>query len=613
MIRMMNNNNNKKYISRQQSKLGRRRSNIPSLVCAFMASSTTGGTIYAFGIFANDLKHDLGISQIQLGIISSAFFIAGLFSWIPGIVVDKMKMKFSMSLGGISGAFFTTLYWILCRSSSGGGGHQHSSQQFFSFFHQYPVPILSILAIAICMSCGLIVGSVFKLTMLCGGPQGKGPAVGIAKGFVGLGSGIYATIFQAFRKSSESSLDFLPVIAFFFLLCATIPALLFLPNKNQSHPHLLNIETTTLHFRVMYITLFVLCCFIIASAIYDILCNTNDVIDVPTKDREYGKVMLILMIWLIPIVSLLYLPREKLEIHDDDGLPASEATHLFSQTAAATDDKSETAALSSGTPSDEDVDDDEEECRNSNKDDSQNAIMQSWRMLHEEEQNHGVLPKYQSLDPRKALLLASIAKISPSSQSLNVQENEEKEQMIHNTNIVVDFRADLSLPEMLQTSSSWIMLWITMILVGSGTTKTNNMGQMVESLGFDDTIVTPATLAIFSVAQATSRIVTGIVSEIALQHNFSNHGLMKVVSWFSGGDSPHESHQNQGGKGRGIPRPFFLAIASFVALIAHLLLALSTSLLSFVIGCAISAIAFGMAWPLMVSEEILSVTFRMSL
>ena len=168
----------KKYMSRQESQLGRRRSNIPSLVAAFSASSTTGGTIYAFGIFANDLKHALKLSQLQLGAVSAAFFIAGLLSWIPGIVVDKMKMRFSMTIGGISGAFFTITYWMLCR---------YPRLITSTLMTTYPIPTLSVLALLICMSCGLIVGSVFKLTMLCGGRKGKGPAVGIAKGFVGLG------------------------------------------------------------------------------------------------------------------------------------------------------------------------------------------------------------------------------------------------------------------------------------------------------------------------------------------------------------------------------------------------------------------------------------------
>ncbi|CAB9527502.1 Nodulin-like [Seminavis robusta] len=418
----------RKYVSRQESTLGRRRSNIPSLVCAFAASATTGGTIYCFGVLANDLKKALQITQMQLGAVSAAFFIAGLISWIPGMVVDRMKMRFSMSCGGLSGATFTTIYWILCRNPG-----------LSPFFRDHPVAVLSCLAIAICLSCGLIVGT-SSSSHLCGGRDGKGPAVGIAKGFVGLGSGVYATLFQAIRDDNESTLDFLLVIAFFFILNATLPALFLLPPKEESHPRLMRMETTPLHFRTMYASLAVLCLFILGSAICDIWSVSDD----QPKGRNFGNVLMILILWLGPIVSLF-------------------------------------------------------------------------------------------------------------------------------------------LPEMLQTSPAWIMLCITLVLVGSGTAKTNNMGQMVEALGFTES-VTPATLAIFSVAQAAARISTGILSEAALK--WSN---VSVPSFIRAEDS-----------NGGIPRPFFLVIACSISLLAHLLLAASTDLVSFVFGCAISAIAFGMAWPLMV-------------
>ncbi|CAB9523616.1 Nodulin-like [Seminavis robusta] len=490
----------RKYVSRQESTLGRRRSNIPSLVCAFAASATTGGTIYCFGVLANDLKKALQITQMQLGAVSAAFFIAGLISWIPGMVVDRMKMRFSMSCGGLSGATFTTIYWILCRNPG-----------LSPFFRDHPVAVLSCLAIAICLSCGLIVGSVFKLTLLCGGRDGKGPAVGIAKGFVGLGSGVYATLFQAIRDDNESTLDFLLVIAFFFILNATLPALFLLPPKEESHPRLMRMETTPLHFRTMYASLAVLCLFILGSAICDIWSVSDD----QPKGRNFGNVLMILILWLGPIVSLLYLPRKREEEEEDELI--TESTSLLTS-----GNKGEADEEDQGSPGD-----------------------RSWIPDSPEEE---VLPP-----PPKV------------------------------PNVVVDFRADLSLPEMLQTSPAWIMLCITLVLVGSGTAKTNNMGQMVEALGFTES-VTPATLAIFSVAQAAARISTGILSEAALK--WSN---VSVPSFIRAEDS-----------NGGIPRPFFLVIACSISLLAHLLLAASTDLVSFVFGCAISAIAFGMAWPLMV-------------
>ena len=135
---------------------------------------------------------------------------------------------------------------------------------------------------------------------------------------------------------------------------------------------------------------------------------------------------------------------------------------------------------------------------------------------------------------------------------------------------------DRNLLQMLQTPSAWLLLWTSTILVGSGTYKTNNMGEMVESLGFPEA-VTPAALALFSVAQASARVVTGVVSEAALK-------------WKTQSCCIHN----------GVPRPFFLVIASGIALLSHLMLAVSTGQTAFVIACTISGLAFGMTWPLMV-------------
>jgi hypothetical protein len=457
-------------------------SNVPSLVCAFSASVTTGGSIYAFGIYGDALKKSLNISQMELDTISATFFVAGLFTWIPGIVVDRKGMRFSMCLGGCAGALSTMIYWAV-------------SRQFFPVFH--PVSLLSLLAVAICLSCGLIIGSIFKLTLVFGGAETRGSAVGVAKCFVGLGAGVYATIFQGLRTTSESALDFLPVIAFFFILCTALPAWFLLPTKEQAVPDLIMIQTTPLHFRTLYISLFVLGTVILVTSIIDIM-NENDPSTSSSHGRDYGRVALILIIWLGPIISLLYLPGKQ----EKKGPLADSLTYEAQKPLGGQHDKNE-------------------------------------------EEQMVLLDSYQS-------------------SSSQIDE------------VVVEPPTELSLPEMLQTPSAWFMLWTTMILVGSGTYKTNNMGEMVESLGFPDAL-TPATLAIFSVAQAAARIITGVASEAALK--------IKVNSFCINS---------------GVPRPFFLVIASFISVFAHLILMVSTSQTYFVLGCTVSAIAHGMTWPLIV-------------
>jgi len=405
------------------------------------------------------------------------------------MVVDKMGMRFSMILGGSSGALSTLCYWAVAR-------------QFLPISHA--VAILSILAIIICLSCGLIIGSIFKLTLYCGGPEFKGSAVGVAKGFVGLGSGVYATIFQAIRKADESALDFVPVLAFFFVVCAVIPAYVLLPSQLKVND--IEFHTTKLHFRTLYVSLFILASVIVASSIQDIMGadDGNPSTGMHSKQyRDYKKVFMLLLIWLGPIWSLLWLPK-KVVVDEEEQV-------------AIVKDEEHAGKASSNTRKDEKL-----------------ALLTT---------------SYQKTVPEPA----------PSADAEDIP------------------CTDLNLQEALQTPSAWLMLWTTIILVGSGTYKTNNMGEMVESLGFPDAL-NPATLAIFSVAQAAARIVTGIVSEAALKsHVVGVPGLEN-----------------------GIARPFFLVIGSAIAFFSHLMLAYATSQVSFVVSCTLSGLAFGMAWPLMV-------------
>jgi hypothetical protein len=126
---------------------------------------------------------------------------------------------------------------------------------------------------------------------------------------------------------------------------------------------------------------------------------------------------------------------------------------------------------------------------------------------------------------------------------------------------------DRNLFEMLQTATAWLFAWTSVILVGGGTIMTNNMGQMVEALHFSPA-TTPASLALFSVAQAGARVITGAASEWALSCN--------------------------------IARPTFLILASLAGFASHSFLAMAKTEGPFVVGVALSGAAFGMVWPLMV-------------
>jgi MFS family permease len=522
--------------------LARACSNIPSLLCAFSASATTGGTSYAFGLYAAALKRTLHLTQGQLDSISTAFFVAGLFSFIPGLCSDRYGTQFAMSLGGVTGAASLLLYWVVAR-------------QFVPVPFAYLVPVLSALGIATFLSCALVTGAVFKIIVSSTGSGTKGSAVGAAKGYVGLGAGLYACLFQAIQSQGQSDLDFLPMAAALFITCATIPALFLLPTKEELTNLVLRDDCTPLHFRALYCSLVTLAMMIISNSMLKLYDSARGS---ATTGTSYGMAFLLLSVWLGPILSLYALPRE---VHNDyDALALqSDARDDDFDDAEGQDVLTEPDALFTIDDSD---------------------------LRHPPVLPHIPSPSKQGKHGEKRGLLlraGSAGKVygdledkfegssrvdavpeAPDVSATPRPDSEEEEEI------------NLNLLQMLQTPTAVPMIWSTIVLVGAGTVETNNMGQMVESLRFDPS-VTSAALAFFSVAQAASRVFTGSLSEAALNWNVHSFGI-----------------------DRGIPRPFFMILASIVGFIAHFILGLARTKWVFVFGVTLAGVAFGMVWPLMV-------------
>mmetsp|Transcript_11577 Transcript_11577/g.24694 ORF Transcript_11577/g.24694 Transcript_11577/m.24694 type:complete len:810 (+) Transcript_11577:551-2980(+) len=174
------------------------KTNLPLLTACYMAALTTGATTYAFSFYSNALKTSLHLSQNQLDTLSSATFCAGILSWMPGMVVDHFGAKAAMALGGTSNVVMLTLYWLiaterweLMHTNSHGG----LDQGLLMF-------VLSTLGVLIFMGCALVTGSVFKVIVESCGSGSKGKAVGCAKGYVGVGSGVYVCLFGALFGAS---------------------------------------------------------------------------------------------------------------------------------------------------------------------------------------------------------------------------------------------------------------------------------------------------------------------------------------------------------------------------------------------------------------------------
>lgn len=571
-----NSNNNANYgLEHHQHHHTPTISNVPSLVCAFSAAATTGGTSYAFGLYSAALKHNLHLTQDELDSISTAFFVAGLFSFIPGLCSDRFGTRFALSLGGCTGAASLLSYWAVAR-------------EFVVPPHRTAlVPLLSALGVATFMSCALVTGAVFKIIVSSTGPGTKGSAVGAAKGYVGLGAGLYACLFQTVRAAEESDLDFLPMAAFFFVACATLPALILLPSKSQLESHVYRDECTPRHIRTLYGSLVTMAILIVANSMLNLYESTSSPSAHHNANQStqpsLGKGLMLLSIWLAPICYLYCLPRKR-HVHNDGviALPDS-ADNSYRDDAALQTELQQRQWSFDGRPV-------------MSTTTSSAAQSKTLAAKIAAPPTTIAVPSLPYQDEKRGLLVSNSSSAVVEAEALVANEKNVDNGALAGLDDDVDDDDDdddedgeveinLNMIQMLQTPTAWFMLWTVVILVGGGTVETNNMGQMVESLGFRPS-VTSASLALFSVAQATTRVLTGSLSEAALGYSTRRFGI-----------------------DNGVPRPFFLVVASLVGFLAHLALGFAQSQLMFVAGAALAGAAFGMVWPLMVliSAEVFGV------
>lgn len=433
------------------------KTNIPRVTCALLASITTGGVSYAFGLYGNALKKNLHLSQAQLETISSATFCAGLFSWVPGMFVDRFGTRAGITVGGITGALSLMMYWTVAK------------QHLYISNLSVVVATLSALGVAIFLSCALITGAVFKIISCSCGAGTKGSAVGVAKGFVGLGSGAYACLFQSIRQPSTSDLDFLPMCAFFFICAASIPSFMALPSKADEKKKVPD-ALTPLHFRFLFGSLLVLALLIVTSSLRE-LFHDKKAGGGQKVGSNYPLAGLILFVWLAPIAAQIYLPQRS-PVTSTINTPAEERDSLLRNQegghneTAESQGQSSTTKLGSENPDSDGVD--------------------TLDALREQPQD----------SPSDDMDLET----SPPRRSSSIVGGEK------------------NLYQMLQTYPAWLMLWTATILVGGGIVETNNLGQMVESLHFAP-VVTSASLSLFSVAQSGGRVATGAMSDWALSWN----------------------------------------------------------------------------------------------
>jgi hypothetical protein len=329
------------------------------------------------------------------------------------------------------------------------------------------------------------------------------------------------------RDMWESDLDFLPMAAFFCIACVTVPALSILPTKAQTNASTAKDDITPLHFRILYCSLLAMAILVVGNSMMVLLQGTDNSeglhednsADSGSSGPSYGIAFLLVTIWLGPITSLMYLPRRDCQ-------------------------EVELATVSPDYSGEE----------------NERSIRSNRSMMYNENVDGETDPIVGQEGEEEVVLLAA-----PSDEPDEASNRR-----------VFPLQEDFTLFEMIRTPSAWLMLWTTTILVGAGTVETNNMGQMVEALGFHSK-VTPASLSLFSVAQAGARVATGFISESALTWNVRGCCI-----------------------DRGVSRPVFFVAASIIGCLAHLSLGLAKNEVLFVLGATLAGAAFGMVWPVIV-------------
>ena len=81
------------------------------VACMFVVSLTSGN--YAFSVYSGALKHTLKLTQSDLDTLGTYPYIAGLFTWIPGIINDRYGARVATVLGCLGMAASLAIYWAV--------------------------------------------------------------------------------------------------------------------------------------------------------------------------------------------------------------------------------------------------------------------------------------------------------------------------------------------------------------------------------------------------------------------------------------------------------------------------------------------------------------------
>jgi hypothetical protein len=158
-----------------------------------------------------------------------------------------------------------------------------------------------------------VIGSLYKSIIVSCGPGTKGNAVGVAKGYVGLGAGAYACLFEMLKAFNENDLDFLPMAGCMAIAACTVPALCLLPSHKTMKQRRIEDVATPRHFYVLYAGLAALGTFVVVSSVETLFRGRASEEDNVLIEREphYIRAGLMMLSWFGPIISLLFLPTQR--------------------------------------------------------------------------------------------------------------------------------------------------------------------------------------------------------------------------------------------------------------------------------------------------------------
>lgn len=188
------------------------------VACFFVVALTSGN--YAFSVYSGALKHSLKLTQDDTDSIATYPYVAGLFTWLPGILNDRVGPRATTMLGAGSMGLMLALYWAVAT--------RHVSWD--------PVPSLVAIGFGSTLANGAITGAVF-CSIVKNFPMERGAVVGIAKAWVGLCGGILTQLYVGFigkPDDSEATLNFVLMMAGAALFAAVVPALFVVLHKQKA-------------------------------------------------------------------------------------------------------------------------------------------------------------------------------------------------------------------------------------------------------------------------------------------------------------------------------------------------------------------------------------------